>query len=106
MNFSRNKRYDPETLWKLPAAVSMFALLVIPLTPLLSRFGLNSLLRDGLVLLLALGVCAAMLGLGFGLWIGVRIKRPSAVLAGVFSVVVALLWYRKVIAPMIQGELP
>jgi hypothetical protein len=56
--------------------------------------------------LLALGCCAAMLGLGLGVWLGVRTRLWSAVLAGVGSVVVAVLWWQRVFLPMIQGGMP
>lgn len=109
---SRGKRpsgyaeLDRKKLWRLPAGLSLFGLIVLPLVPWISRYESGSLIRDGLVCLAAFGTCAAILGLGLGLWIGLRTRNPPAVLTAVASVVVAVLWWRQVFLPMIQKGMP
>ena len=98
--------YDAQTLWRLPAALSLFALGVLPLAPLISRYERGTFLRDGLAHLLALGVCGALLGLGLGVWIGLRTRRFPAAMAAIFSIAVAVLWWREVFVPLLQGAIP
>ena len=101
-----NTRYDPGSLWRLPAGLSFFALVVLPFASIISGFEQGSFPRDGLATLLALGICAAMLGVGLSLWIALRVRRMSSFLAGAFSVAVAVVWWREVLSPMIQGGTP
>jgi len=106
MDQPNNRRYEPSTMWRLPAGLSLFAIVVLPFATFISGFERGSFLHGGLVFLLALGVCAAMLGFGLGLWIALRVRRLSSVLASAFSVAVAVLWWREVFLPMIQGGNP
>lgn len=104
--FSGCVELDRRKLWRLPAGLSLVGLFVLPLATWISRFESGSLIRDGLACLVAFGFCAAILGLGLGLWIGLRARNPPAVLTAIASVVVAVLWWRQVFLPMIQKGMP
>ena len=93
---------DGRKLWRLPAGLSLFSLFALPFAPWIARFEPGSLIRDGLAGLVAFGCCASILGLGLGVWIGLRIRNLPSLLTSVGSVVVAVLWWRQVFLPMIE----
>lgn len=97
---------DRGKLWQLPAGLSLFGLFALPFAAWISRCEPGSLIRDGLVCLVAFGCCAAILGLGLGVWIGLRTRSGPAILTAIVSVVVAAFWWWQVFLPMIQNGMP
>ena len=87
--------------WRLPAALSTLALLALPAWPFLDRFASGTFGRSTLAFILAVGVCAGLLGLGLGLWIAVRLRTPAALAAGLWSALVVLAWWGWVFGPML-----
>jgi hypothetical protein len=96
-----NSNWNPERLWRLPAALSTLALLALGAWLFLDRFASGTFGRDTLAFVLAVGACSVFLGLGLGLWIAVRVRTTPALAAAVFSVVAALAWWRLVFEPML-----
>jgi hypothetical protein len=93
--------WPQEQLWRLPAVLSAVALVALAAWPVLDRFASGTLARETLAFVLAVGCCAIFLGLGLGLWIAVRLRTPAALVAGAWSVLVALAWWWLVVGPLL-----
>lgn len=86
--------------------LSIIALGILPLSSLLNDTARGTWLREVLAAVLAVGVCAAILGLGLGLWLAVRIRRLTVAGTALFAAVVALAWWIRVFVPLIAGTSP
>jgi len=98
----RAGKLDPERLWRLPATLSTLALLALSAWSFLDRFASGTFARETLAFVLALGACSMLLGLGLGLWIGVRFRSAPALAAGAWSVLVVLAWWWLVFGPLLR----
>ena len=100
----KSSNWNPGRLWRLPAALSMVALLALPARLFLERFASGTFGRDTLAFVLAVGACCAFLGLGLGLWLGVRVRTALSFAAAALSVLTALAWWWLVFSPTLGRE--
>ena len=104
MRLTRDQRFNPAKIWRLPAGLCLFGLLVLPVAPAILSLERGTALRAAGAHLLAFAICATMLGVGLGVWTAIRSRRASTLLAAVFSVAVALLWWWLFFVPLIEGD--
>jgi hypothetical protein len=91
--------------WRIVALLSTVAALALCAWPFLDEYASGTFARETLAFVLAVGACAMLLGLGLGLWLALRLRSRAALVAGVWSVLVALAWWLWVFGPMV-GNTP
>ncbi len=104
MRWQRNSpRLEPSKLWRVPAALAALGAVALPFAHWIGSTEQGSLMRTVCAHISALGACAAILGLGVGLWTAVRRPRLSTLCAGLFAIAVAGLWWFLVFAPLFDS---
>ena len=94
-------RWLEETPWRVPAVLSVVALVALLASPLLGRFETGSLPRQAVALFLAAGACSMLLGLVLGAWIALRVRTLPALLVALGAAAVAFLWLWLVFDPLV-----
>jgi hypothetical protein len=101
----KDRALDPRTLWRLPAGLSSVALATLLCWPFLPDAPSGSPAREALAAVLAVGTCCMLLGVGLGLWIAMRVRTRRTLMAAVWGVIVAAVWWWVVYGPLLSGSL-
>ena len=97
----KRSRIDPAKLWLVPAVLALIGAVALPFAHWIAVTERGTLARAIFAHISALGVCAAVLGLGVGLWTALRRPRLTTVGAALLAVMVAALWWWVVFAPLL-----
>jgi hypothetical protein len=104
IRLQQRSKIDPDKLWRVPAVLALIGAVALPFGHWIGVTERGTVARTAFAHISALGVCAAAIGLGVGLWTALRRPRLTTASAALFAAVVAALWWLVVFAPLLDSH--